>query len=305
MICSNPQRAYISAVDARVQFSSAGSTGEVVFIACKKCLGCTVKKSEDWMIRLSHEAQMHSNNCFVTLTYDVEELPMHGSICSKDVRLFVKRLRHHLGDAKLRFYIAGEYGSKEQRPHYHGILFGCDFADKEVVGKNISGDPVYGSDSLAEIWGKGFVSLGDVTRRSARYTASYVLKKLGDPEWLDPVTGLGKYDRIDRVTGEIVQVEEEKSWMSTQPGIGADWFDKYWRDVFPDDFVVLSDGKKRNVPGYYLARLRKIDEEMYQKIIWKRKQAGEFNWREQNGTRRKVKAKLLRRKLENGRERSL
>jgi hypothetical protein len=38
--------------------------------------------------------------------------------------------------------------------------------------------------------------------------------------------------------------------MSLKPGIGAKWFAKYSRDVFPHDFVIQA-GVERQVPKYY------------------------------------------------------
>lgn len=47
----------------------------------------------------------------------------------------------------------------------------------------------------------------------------------------------------------------EYAAMSLKPGIGAAWFEKYQRDVFPHDFVV-QNGAKKTPPKYY-DKLRK------------------------------------------------
>lgn len=38
--------------------------------------------------------------------------------------------------------------------------------------------------------------------------------------------------------------------MSLKPGIARGWFDKYWRDVYPHDRVVVR-GKESKPPRYY------------------------------------------------------
>ena len=84
---------------------------------------------------------------------------------------------------------------------------------------------------LAKIWGKGFVTVGEVTYDSASYVSSYCVKK---------ITGLkaeDHYIKLNLNTGELAKVEPEYATMSRRPGIGREWYEEYKNDVFPSDEV--------------------------------------------------------------------
>ena len=72
-------------------------------------------------MRCNHEASLYSVNSFVTLTYDDEHLPGDQCLDHRDFQLFMKRLRKRFPS---RFFMCGEYGGLNGRPHYHSILFG-------------------------------------------------------------------------------------------------------------------------------------------------------------------------------------
>jgi len=157
----------------------------VMEYGCGQCLPCRIGRRRVWTGRLVLEASQHQACCFVTLTYDDEHLPKDGSISKRDVQLFLKRLRERVG--QFRYFIVGEYGEQNSRPHYHGVFFG------------IAGGPAF-----AASWNLGFVYVGSFTAASAAYTAGYCLKgmtKLDDP----------------RLKGRV----PERAWMSLCPGIGG------------------------------------------------------------------------------------
>lgn len=196
-----------------------------------------------WAARCVHEAQLHAENCFITLTYDEEHLPRRPTSLNPDhLRNFFKKLRHTTGPG-LRYYACGEYGDQTFRPHYHALLFGYDFRDKQLFKVR---DQVrcYISEKLQKIWGKGFCTIGDLTPESAAYCARYTMKKVGGEH------APYYYSELDPYTGDLIPIEPEFSRMSLKPGIGAEWYKKYKDDVFPDDFIVLK-GKRMRVPDYY------------------------------------------------------
>lgn len=220
-------------------------------VPCGQCIGCRLARSQDWATRIAHEAQMHDDNMFLTLTFNDEELPWDRSVSVRDVQLFMKRLRKMVG--KVRFFACGEYGARLSRPHYHLIVFGHRFTDLVPWRRTSSGFVVSRSPSLERLWKHGFSEVGEVTHQSAAYVARYVVKK---------VTGsLAKehYSVVHPETGEVSRVAPEFICMSTHPGIGAEWLAKYRGDAFPSDFVVV-DGKRRPVPRYYV----KKQEDWYQ-----------------------------------------
>lgn len=185
---------------------------------------------------------MHKKKCFVTLTYAPDKLPPLGSLCYRDFQLFMKRLRKARGNG-VRFFMCGEYGEELQRPHYHALLFGCDFPDKVHHSKR-GGIQLYKSKELESLWSHGFASIGEVNFRSAGYVARYSMKKVtGDP-------AQQHYQRVDPSTGEILQLTPEFGRMSLRPGIGFTWLAKFKSDVFPSG-KVISNGRLAPAPRYY------------------------------------------------------
>lgn len=212
-----------------------------VQIPCGQCIGCRLEKSRQWAIRCLHEASLYERNCFITLTYADECLPCDGSLCPRDFQLFLKRLRKKFG-AGIRFYHCGEYGDTYGRPHYHACLFNFDFDDK-VLFQNKRGTKTYTSETLNDLWQKGYGIIGDVTFESAAYVARYVMKKVNGKKKED------HYSYIDDF-GEVISLIPEYSTMSRRPGIGKGWLDKFTTDVYPSDTIVLH-GRVMKPPSYY------------------------------------------------------
>ena len=79
---------------------------------------------------------------------------------------------------------------------------------------------------------------------SAAYVAGYVRKKVS--KFKDP----DHYMRVIPETGELVQLEQEFARMSRRPAIARQWIERYWRDVYPRDRVVM-DGREVKPPRYY------------------------------------------------------
>jgi len=213
-----------------------------VEIPCGQCIGCRLERSRQWAIRCAHEAQLHDENSFITLTYSDGHLPDHRGLVLADFQKFLKRLRKSL-DQKIRFYHCGEYGEIHGRPHYHAILFGCSFPDKKAW-KTSNEETLYRSRSLEKLWPYGYSSIGNVSFRSAAYVARYILKKVtgNDAE--------AHYQWVDPDTGEVHQRAPEYTTMSRRPGIGTGWFKKFADDVYPSDEVIM-EGKRMRPPKFY------------------------------------------------------
>lgn len=213
-------------------------------VPCGTCLGCRLEKARQWAVRCMHEAALYDVNSFVTLTYDDEHISKDGSLVPAHMVKFLKRLRWHrskvykLGPRKrlrvyddVRFFQCGEYGEKLSRPHHHAILFNVDFPDKvALAGK----DGLYRSDELAELWPHGFSSIGAVTFESAGYVARYAMKKV-----------IGSAADL-HYSGKV----PEYLTMSRRPGVGRRWIEKYHRDVYPSDELVVN-GVACKPPRYY------------------------------------------------------
>jgi len=240
-----------------------GVADEPVDLPCGRCIGCRLERSRQWAIRCVHEASLHSDNCYITLTYNPESLPDGGSLVLEHYQLFMKRLRqwHRRSLRKqkikwnkkyaIRFFHCGEYGEKFRRPHYHACLFNFDFPDK-IEWKKINGHQYYTSPLLEQLWPHGFSTISDVTFDSAAYVARYITKKITGDAAAD------HYQTVNIKTGEIHELKPEYTTMSRRPGIAADWLKKYSSDVYPADSVVVR-GREMKPPKFY-DRLFELDD---------------------------------------------
>jgi hypothetical protein len=151
------------------------------------------------------ESYFHERASFVTLTYSDENLPytLEGApcLCKRDVQLWLKRLRKHFSDRQIRYYLAGEYGTKTHRPHYHALLFGVGPSELDELYLQYGGKSGERRHSLlSDSWSFGLVHVGDVQRESIQYVAGYVTKKF-----------------TKKGDGNV----PEFALMSRRPGIGA------------------------------------------------------------------------------------
>lgn len=200
-------------------------------IPCGKCIGCQLTRARQWAIRCIHESKFHPQSCFITLTYNKENLPKNGSIDPYDFQCFMKRLRK-TAKTKIRYFHCGEYGKKLKRPHYHAIIFGYSFPDRKLF----KSEPFrwYRSEILESLWTKGYSTICELTDASAGYVARYTLKKVYGDEAKNHYQGK----------------HSEYITMSRMPGLGKLWYDKYKTDIYPEGTYV-HNGAKIAPPKYY------------------------------------------------------
>lgn len=223
-------------------------------IPCNTCMGCRLERARQWAVRMRHESKLFDENCFITLTYDNENVPEDFSLKLHHWQLFMKRLRKSLPQ-KIRFFACGEYGDDNFRPHYHAIIFNHDFHDKKFHSFNKQGQAIYTSDQLTNLWGLGQLNTTqDVTFKSCSYVARYVTKKQNGANAPD------YYSRISPVDGKLYNVKPEFSVMSRRPGIGARYVEQFKSDFYPSGYLVV-DGRKQAPPTYYINKLSEEEKE--------------------------------------------
>lgn len=292
-------------------------------LPCGQCISCRIDRSKSWALRCMHEAQQYDSNCFITLTFNDENINKTGTLIKSDFQKFMKRLRKkfkgHAGVKKddgtlhypIRFFHCGEYGSQLGRPHHHACLFNFDFDDKELwsVRDNVS---LYRSCSLEQLWPFGFSTIGSVTFESCAYVARYITKKIScsDQKYYETQEEYYErkhhYSRTDESTGELIPIEPEYITMSRRPGIGKRWFEQYRQDVYPSDFITHK-GKKFKPPRYYDKLYDEISPDSMETIKKERKKNA-LKHKDNNTPRRlsarekvlKAKTKKLIRSYENG-----
>lgn len=238
---------------------------EFIEVPCGKCVGCRLDYSRQWATRCMLEAKSHKENVFITLTYSTENLTIKpgcdietgeigevATLVPEELTKFMKDLRryykYHYNHDNIRFYACGEYGPKYMRPHYHLICFNLPIEDKEYLFNNADHDKVYTSEIISNIWGKGFVTVGDVTWNSAAYVARYVMKKIKGPDAKELYLKMGR--------------EPEFVRMSRNPGIARDYFEENKNKIYECDEIIIENkkGKAQAVkPSKYYDRLFDID----------------------------------------------
>lgn len=155
------------------------------------------------------EANLHSENAFLTLTYSDENLPINSqnfaTLNPKHLQDWLKRFRKRIEPSRIRYFAVGEYGDETFRPHYHAALFGfktCLYGRTRLFRPNGCCPQC---DIVSSTWEKGQILLGTLETTSAQYISGYVTKKMTAP---DDMRLLGRHPEFAR--------------MSLRPGIGAD-----------------------------------------------------------------------------------
>lgn len=254
MTCYHPIHAWQKHSDGSLTWRETKASAKKIQLPCGRCIGCRKVKVREWATRCVHEASLHKKSCFVTLTYNDEHYT--PALEKEHLQMFLKRLRHRKG--KLRYFAAGEYGKKEQRPHWHILIFGQHFTDLKRC-KGSEGHELYQSNELDTIWGKGYTSVGEINYTTAGYVAKYAIKQTkGNTEKTKKIEKQ-RYERLDPTTGEIIQVPKERGYMSLKPGLGEAWIQKHWRDVYVTrDGIVQTGGRLIPAPTFYDRQLKKI-----------------------------------------------
>ena len=253
MPCTRPSTAYWSRA-----FGETGKrlvtfrrdeafSGVPLRLPCGKCPDCRLLYSAHWAVRGVHEMRMHNANEFLTLTYSDEHLPVEEGFPTlrlRHVQLFMKRLRKAYGKG-VRVMYAGEYGTRFHRPHYHLILFNWTVEDKRLYKTTDAGHDLYKSmEILPRLWPYGENILGAASFESVAYVARYITGKDERPKWW------------------YGPREVEFFNMSRRPGIGMSAFEKYGREWYASDSVII-DGRELRPPRAYDSRFELLDADAY------------------------------------------
>jgi hypothetical protein len=302
MPCYSPLKGWKDPETGGLRFRRE-KTEETFDVACGQCLGCRLDRTRMWAARITHEATLHQDNSFITLTYRPEyectkkqlenghHLPADWNLNKEHFQKFMKRLRKANPDKSIKYYHCGEYGNvcrhgidldrvkcpmcNVGRPHYHACIFGYEPSDLVLYEEGEVNR--YTSPSLEKIWRYGFVDVGKLEYQSAAYTARYIMKKVTGDLAEDHYTYMDEY-------GEMHPVEPEYSTMSN--GIGKEWYNKYKDDLYPaDETPVIGQGVIHGTPRYYAEMLKQEDEEAYEQIKENRQKFREENAEEYTSER--------------------
>lgn len=206
-------------------------------LPCGKCIECRLEYARTWAVRCVHEAKVHKENSFITLTYSDEHLTSPRLVYS-DFQKFMKRLRFAYPNRQIGCFVTGEYGDLRKRPHWHALLFNWYPPGAVYKYSTERGDKVYSAASLEKLWPFGVSEVGSVTFESAGYVARYAAKKLVHGEDQDH-----DFQPISR--------------KSSKNAIGKRFLELYWRDLFSHGRVVIDGREVGSIPRYYEKWLQK------------------------------------------------
>ncbi len=106
-----------------------------------------------------------------------------------------------------------------------------------------SGSQLFRSPTLEKLWKFGFSDIGDVTMKSAAYVARYCMKKIKEVDAQFSDRGF-RFTPFERRSPEFTV-------MSRRPGIGTDWYNKYFKEIYTEDSLVLDGGVEVKAPQFY------------------------------------------------------
>ncbi len=164
---------------------SKTSIARTLQVPCNHCAECRKKRANQWTFRLQQQQKISTRSDFITLTYATPFLKQtfngYPKLVKKDLQNFLKSLRrqaiYHREEfynttlkqnvPKISYYAVGEYGPKEQRPHYHIILF------------NLPNETHNRVKLVTKAWKKGTIDFGNHSAGlgSIRYVTGYVDKQ--------------------------------------------------------------------------------------------------------------------------------
>lgn len=262
-MCLHPLKASLNPEGGRPLLTPEGEFK----LGCGKCAECISRRASDWALRAKHEISLHDENCFLTLTYDDDNLP--GQFIVKgDFQKFMKRLRKKT-QKNLRYMVSYEYGGKTNRPHMHAIIFGWTPENQEYLRETPSGYPLFTAQSVSKLWDKGYHSVADANAKTAYYIASYALK--GNSSTV-----------IDRDTGEEVEISDSMD-VSKKPGIGLKYLinnaeqlvnsgevlPRYYQKHLEDPSVI-----ERNFPEADVSKFKHLHEQYQNESLSRLKERG-------------------------------
>lgn len=245
-------------------------------LPCGRCAACRLNRALQWQARCMLEARNTPFNYFITLTYNDDNVPLQSVVVpatgqvikipvllKRDYQLFLKSVRK-ASKAKFRFYLGGEYGDKNGRPHFHLLTFGLPLNDL-IYFKRIGKTAYYRSPFLEKFWKKGFILVTPFAPSTAKYVANYTSKRRfrETPQniqalinnvhsLLSPSSALNFLCRADLIQREFNQA-------SNRPGLARTSFEDF--EDFYLDYDKLPPGLK--LPVMHLTYYDRIVKERY------------------------------------------
>lgn len=206
------------------------------FVPCGYCLEC-MKTKRTWLSDVCNfEYNYFGCGSFTTLTYDDEHIHIdyeneRAILNYKDFQDFNKRLRENLYRKygfriEYSFIVVGEYGTENQRPHMHLLIFGLDWKNHDKV--------------ITESWQNGIVQNLPIKRGGINYVLKYMDK-----------------DRI-RNNKHYNKDKDLRPFIKHSIGIGNRFINAHMKEILENHGFYSLDNEQhlKPIPSYYMRKLR-------------------------------------------------
>ena len=215
-------------------------------VPCGRCMACRIRRTAEWTTRLLHE--LHGKpGCFVTLTYNNENLPVGETLVKEHLQLFMKRLRKQIEPTKIKYFACGEYGDKTNRPHYHAVIVNW-MPDIERCYR--PGKTYLASRDIERIWKYGNNTVGYPDREAIQYVVGYIRKK---------ITG--------KMAEDYYEGRQPPFQLQSQ-GIGIQYAEAHKEQIL-SKYEITRNGHNVGVPRYYRKKL--IDKDTVEEYYYHKK----------------------------------
>ena len=212
--------------------------GTKVCVPCGKCIDCRKDFQKEWIFRLSQEVKRCKVPCFITLTYNDENLPIgdvdgvpQSVLVKSDLQKFFKRLRKNGVDIMqgMRYFAVGEYGSKHNRCHYHAVIMSPNLKYVSDLQKLVE-----------RCWHFGFSSVKLCTKKQIHYVCKYMNKLDDRPHLVKPFRLYSRSIGLNFLTSKMIE---------------------YYLTTF--DRTCISGSCRIGLPRYYRRKLDALSDSNY------------------------------------------
>lgn len=218
-------------------------------VECGKCYECRRKKAREWKVRIAEQLKEMPHAIFFTGTFTDERIKVLSErynipkenineLATKEVRLFMERLRKYNNGKSIKHWIVTEKGhTNSRRIHIHGIFW---YENKQRL-----------SWLLKQQWIAGYSYQGIyVNMKTINYIVKYMTKTdLDNPDFIGIVLaspGLGKKFLTSYDASKIKYIKKS----DTQQTI---------------ETYRLNNGQKIPLPKYYKYKLFTEEE---RQLLW-------------------------------------
>lgn len=263
----------------------------IIQVPCNHCYACKLNKSAQKATEATLESYYYSDNYFITLTYDNENLPykqeiqikernsddiityfndsdLHPTLIPEHIKTFNNSLRKHferLGHTGIKVIYCGEYGEETERPHYHEILINCPINPKYFYDFHIDTNfkTHWKTKEISDIWGKGMIDVAESEWSTVAYVARYCMKGITDLHTKEEYYNMAMYPEF----------------MRSSINLGKRYYEEHKNEIYKTDEIIMKTIKgnigSNKPPKLFDKWFEKEKPEEFRKIKLSRQMEGE------------------------------